>query len=358
MKKNPVFHVIPELEAWLSSAQIEEFKVQCLRAFRDFWPEGAPIENAQYAHLNGEQRSQLDKCAEEGGDADALVLTYDLPLVTDRKSLISYKRQLGLVRDKSAEQIKLIQLVVKLIHETDIVPELSIIHQDEKLLILNKQAGLLVHPFKKHTHDRYTLMSLARNKVGKYVYPVHRLDRAVSGVVVMGLESEYVKPIQEMWHHDETVKEYIALVRGDLDEEGVMNFPLSDENGVKKECETRYWTLERFTDLALVKVQISTGRKHQIRRHFSRRVTPVVGDTVHGKGDVNYFFREHFNFERIFLHHLELTLKNPFGEGVLKFRSELPKDLEAILAKLRSGEVVFRRERKSAPDVESEAESL
>lgn len=329
--------------------------MQCLRVMRDFWPLGAPIEDARYAHLNGDQRSALEAAGESEEELQALLASFELPLVKDRKSLIQFKRQLGLVRDKSAEQIKLIQLVVKLIHETDIVPELSIIHQDEKLLILNKQAGLLVHPFKKHTHDRYTLMSLARNKVGKYVYPVHRLDRAVSGVVLMALESEYVKPIQEMWHHEETVKEYIALVRGDLDDEGVIDFALSDENGVKKECETKYWALERFSDLVLVRVQISTGRKHQIRRHFSRRVTPVVGDTVHGKGDVNYFFREHFNFDRIFLHHLELTLKNPFGEGLLKYRSELPADLEKILARLRSGEVVFKRERKSASAEETEA---
>ncbi len=355
MNKIPVFHVNSQLETWLSPAQIEELRVQCLRVLRDFWPAGGPIEDARYAHLNGEQRLALEERAQSAGDCEELLSSFELPLVSDRKSLIQFKRQLGLVRDKTSEQIKLIQLVVKLIHETDIVPELSIIHQDERLLVLAKQAGLLVHPFKKHTHDRYTLMSLARNKVGKYVYPVHRLDRAVSGVVVMALESEYVKPIQEMWHHEETVKEYIALVRGDLDDEGVMDFALSDENGVKKECETKYWALERFTDLVLVKVQISTGRKHQIRRHFSRRVTPVVGDTVHGKGDVNYFFREHFNFERIFLHHLELTLKNPFGEGLLKFRSELPSELNSILEKLRSEEVVFKRERKSASAEEAEA---
>lgn len=355
MNKNPLFHVNAALEAWLSPSQIEEFKVQCLRVCRDFWPEGAPIEDARYAHLNGEQRLELENRARAGEEVESVLASFALPLVSDRRSLIQYKRQLGLVRDKTAEQIKLIQLVVKLIHETDKAPELTILHQDEKLLVLDKQAGLLVHPFKKHTHDRYTLMSLARNKVGKYVYPVHRLDRAVSGVVLMALESEFVKPIQEMWHHEETVKEYIALVRGDLDDEGVMNFALSDENGVKKECETKYWALERFSDLVLVRVQISTGRKHQIRRHFSRRVTPVVGDTVHGKGDVNYFFREHFNFERIFLHHLELTLKNPFGEGLLKFRSELPSDLVTILDKLRREEVIFRRERKSAPAENAEA---
>jgi len=348
MNNNPVFIATPELSDWLSAEQQSSFESQCLKVFSDFWPDKAPILDARFAHLNGEQRMALEEAVHNGPNIQDVLNSFELPLVKTRSDLIKFKKQLGLVRDKTAEQIRLIQLVVKIIHETDIVPEIEILHQDENILVINKQAGLLVHPFKKHTHDRYTLMSLARNKIGQFVYPVHRLDRPVSGVVVMGMESKCVAPIQEMWHHAETVKEYIALVRGDLDDEGVMDFPLSDENGIKKECETKYWTIERFSDLVLVRVQISTGRKHQIRRHFARRVTPVVGDTTHGKGDVNYFFREHFNFDRIFLHHKQLTLRNPFGEGVLVFKSDLPKDLQHIIDRLRSEEVIFKRVRKEA----------
>lgn len=350
MKINPHFTENPELQNWLNAEQVQEFKTQCLRVWRDFWPDVAPEITANYAQLNTDQRVALSNLMNAGGDIKAKLAEFDLVDVRERTDLIKFKKQLALVRDKTVEQIKLIQLVVKLIHETDKVPEVHVLYQDENIIVLDKQAGLLVHPFKKHTHDRYTLMSLTRNKIGKFVYPVHRLDRSVSGVVVMALENKLVKPIQDIWHDEESVKEYITLVRGDLEDEGVIDFPLTDENGIKKESQTSYWVLERFGDLALARVEISTGRKHQIRRHFSRIVTPVVGDTEHGKGDVNFFFREHFGFDRLFLHHHKLRLKNPFGDGILEFISDLPAELKGILERLRGGEVVFKRVRKETPD--------
>lgn len=345
MNKTPEFRINPELESWLTIDQINEFKHQCLRVHREFWPENAPMREANFAQLNMAQREELDKL-QSTAQVEAALLKYELIDVKNRSDLIKFKKQLALVPAKTVEQIKLIQLVVKLIHETDKIPDITILYHDQNIVVLNKQAGLLVHPFKRHTHDRYTLMSLTRNKLDHFVYPVHRLDRSVSGVVVMGLSNEVVRPIQEMWHHEETLKEYIALVRGSIDDVGVIDTPLADENGIKKDSLTKYEVLERFGDLALVKVHIATGRKHQIRRHFNHIVVPVVGDTEHGKGDVNLFFREHFGFDRIFLHHHKLVLKNPFGDGALEFKAELPKELEVILERLRSGEVEFRRMRK------------
>ncbi len=209
---------------------------------------------------------------------------------------------------------------------------IPILFEDEHYIVVDKPSGLLIHPYKKETNERENLLKKVKEQTGHYLYPVHRLDRPVSGIVLFALTSEAGKKIKEIWHQESCVKEYTALARGYFDEdEGVMNFALTDEKGVKKEAITHYQVLKQFQKTALVKAQIKTGRHHQIRRHFSRRCHGLIGDTTHGKGRINQFFREHFNLHRIFLHANRLEFVHPYTKNKLTINCELPNDLAEVL---------------------------
>jgi tRNA pseudouridine65 synthase len=211
---------------------------------------------------------------------------------------------------------------------------ISLLYQDEHLLIADKPSGLLVHPYWKETNEKTCLMKEVRDQVGQYVYPAHRLDRPVSGPVIFGLSSEIIKEIQFNWHLANTKKEYIALVKGEIAEPGEFNFPLKNEKNITQKARTLYSPIAYFESTTLVKVVIKTGRKHQIRRHFSRRCQNVIGDTKRGNSQLNHLFRDKFGLERIFLHCHRLALEHPISEEIIDVRSPLSENLYFVLNKL------------------------
>jgi len=209
---------------------------------------------------------------------------------------------------------------------------IQILYQDDDIVIVNKPSGLLVHPYKEATNERDNLMVELREMLGRWVYPVHRIDRPVSGIVVFGLNSAAVSKIKEVWGDKEiTQKEYLALVRGQIEAPGTFDFELNNERKVKQSAITHYWPIHRFDDSSLVRVQIETGRKHQIRRHFARRMQCLVGDTTYGKGILNERYRNDFNLHRIFLHAWKLQLPHPTSGEIISITCPLPQELESVL---------------------------
>jgi tRNA pseudouridine65 synthase len=212
---------------------------------------------------------------------------------------------------------------------------IEILFQDEHYLIVNKPSGLLVHPYKKETNERDNLMKRVKEQTGLYLYPIHRLDRPASGILLFALSSEAGRKIQEIWHSDKVIKEYTALVRGQVESEGEMNFALTDpDTGKKKEAHTTYKLEKQFFKTALVKARIQTGRFHQIRRHFARRCHGLIGDTAHGKGRINQYFRDEFDLNRLFLHASYLKFTHPFSEETIEIHCHLPDELAKVLQKL------------------------
>lgn len=218
-------------------------------------------------------------------------------------------------------------------HEVEDI-EIPILFQDDDLIVVEKPSGVLVHPYKSRSRQKRNLMTLVRDQIGQYVYPIHRLDRPVSGVVVFGLNGKVVKEIKNVWHNSETKKEYISLCIGYPPDEGRFDFTLQNEKKLKQEALTEYWPIYRFDNYTLLKVQIKTGRKHQIRRHFSRVRHNIVGDTTHGNGKVNHFFREEYGLERIFLHAYRLSFIHPYQNETLSFVSPLSQDLSRVIDKM------------------------
>lgn len=210
--------------------------------------------------------------------------------------------------------------------------DIPVLYQDEHIIIVNKPSWLIVHPFKRFHHEKTNLMKLVRDKVEKYVYPIHRLDRQVSGPIIFGLSPEAARTIQSTWHSDQTKKEYLTLCKGHLEGNGQFNFPLRDGK-FKKKSLTLYRVMAHLDDSSLVRVEIKTGRRHQIRRHFSRRMHHLIGDRRYGHKDLNDYYLENYELERIFLHSYKLRIPNPWTMQMVQVTCPLPPELRSILEK-------------------------
>lgn len=209
-----------------------------------------------------------------------------------------------------------------------------ILYEDESLIFLDKPSSLFVHPYPSESKEKINLMKIVRDHLGSYVYPIHRLDRPVSGVLVFGKNPDVIRELQKSWHTT-TQKIYHALVRGGLEQEGEFSFDLNNDKKVPQKARTCYQVIERLGDYDFVKIQIFTGRRHQIRRHFSRRMHHVIGDTKYGKGVTNQYFRDQYGLKRIFLHASKLEIIHPSSGRQIAINAALPQDLQGTLDAMR-----------------------
>ncbi|MCO4753339.1 MAG: hypothetical protein KC478_02600 [Bacteriovoracaceae bacterium] len=213
---------------------------------------------------------------------------------------------------------------------------LEILFEDEHFIATSKPSGLLVHPYWKETNEKECLLKDLRDQSGHYLYPIHRLDRPVSGIVIFGLNPDAVRKLQENWHEDSTTKKYMALARGVHEEDLEFKFALRNDNKVEQQALTLASPLEKFERSTLMDIEIKTGRKHQIRRHFSRRVSHVIGDRKYGKKAINDFYKDNYGLDRIFLHAYKLSFIHPITQVPVTINCPLPEDLSAPLDKMRA----------------------
>jgi tRNA pseudouridine65 synthase len=217
--------------------------------------------------------------------------------------------------------------------------KLRIIYQDPYFVAVDKPAGIMVHQpedqsLRRFTANQPTVLRLLREQLGQYVYPVHRLDSATSGVLLMALDSTTAAKLQGLFQAQEVTKTYLALVRGFTDLIGRVDSPLSidDEGDVMQEALTEYETLHHFelpipvglhstSRFSLVKVNPKTGRFHQIRRHFKRVSHPLIGDTIHGDGKQNRIWRELTADSLLYLKAYSLSILHPETKELMRFTS-------------------------------------
>lgn len=210
--------------------------------------------------------------------------------------------------------------------------KLEILYEDEFFVIVQKPVGILMHRTKM-SEDKISLMQLLRDQLGYWVYTVHRLDRATSGIVLFGKNQTSANELSALFRKQSIDKKYLAILRGWVPDKGVIDYNLSDqETGriVPQQAVTHYLCLGRSVidaaiglryptaRFSLVSVVPLTGRRHQIRKHFAHLRHPVIGDKRHGDVKQNKYFSEEFGLNRMFLHALELSFNHPFFEKELK----------------------------------------
>jgi len=231
--------------------------------------------------------------------------------------------------------------------ETPDMPQdipLAVVYEDDALLVVNKPAGLVVHPGSGNPHG--TLLNALLHRVPQVAeLPragiVHRLDKDTSGLLVVAKTLEAHTDLVRQLQARTVKREYLALVYGEVDRPGTVNAPLARDpfNRTKrtvhhagKEAVTHYDVVERFPGLTLVRCKLETGRTHQIRVHMQHIGRPLVGDTVYG---ANRRSHQKIPFHRQALHAEKLGLIHPVTQQYLQWECPLPADFAALLAALR-----------------------
>jgi tRNA pseudouridine65 synthase len=203
---------------------------------------------------------------------------------------------------------------------------MDILYHDDHYIAVNKPPNLLVHR-SRLSEDRVFLLQQLRDHIGQRLYPVHRLDRATSGVIVFGTTPEAAAALVDLFTRHQVQKSYLAIVRGYLSEQGVIDSPLQDleTNTGLQTAVTAYRNLgqtdfphpigKRYPSArySLLDVTPQTGRRQQIRKHLSHIRHPILGDKQHGDVKHNSYFRDHFGLERLFLHARHLHFNHPFS---------------------------------------------
>ncbi|MEF1290352.1 tRNA pseudouridine(65) synthase TruC [Vibrio sp. M260118] len=217
---------------------------------------------------------------------------------------------------------------------------LEIVFQDEYFVAVNKPAGMLVHRSWLDKHETQFVMQTLRDQIGQHVFPLHRLDRPTSGVLIFALSSEVASQVMPMFANHEMEKTYHAIVRGWIEVPGRLDYPLkveldkiadkhASQEKEAQEAITEYQPLAKVeipystgkfptTRYCLMEMKPLTGRKHQLRRHMAHLRHPMVGDTTHGDGKHNKLFREVYDSHRLLLHASSLKFIHPFtGQELL-----------------------------------------
>lgn len=212
---------------------------------------------------------------------------------------------------------------------------LEILYQDAYLIAVNKPVGLLVHRTKIAEEEDEFLLQKLRDQTGKFLYPVHRLDRPTSGIVVFGLNQETASKLAKLFASHEITKEYIALVRGWFPDEVNLDYPVKNEKGNSREAMTLFEAIDQFelpiptdryltTRFSTVKCLPQTGRWHQLRQHLAHLRHYIVNDRVHGDGKCNKIFTEKIGVREMFLHARALTFVHPETNESLEILAEIP----------------------------------
>ncbi len=231
---------------------------------------------------------------------------------------------------------------------------IEVIYSDNDLVVANKPAGITVIPDRIHT-ELETVQTVLQKQFGK-LWVVHRIDRPTSGVICFARNEAAHRNLSLQFQNHEVQKFYFALVKGNMNaKSGTINEPIA-ENMARpgsmlihkrgKDALTLYEVTEEFKHASLLKVEIKTGRTHQIRVHLAWLGNPLLVDELYGKTEAFFFSsikkkykatdeEERPTIARLTLHAEQITFKHPVTGKEVSFAAPLPKDIETVLKLLR-----------------------
>lgn len=206
----------------------------------------------------------------------------------------------------------------------------TILFLDAHFVAIHKPAGLMVHR-SALARPRRLALQWVRDTLGQRVFPVHRLDRATSGILLFALDSQAAAQMQSAFRQRQVHKTYLAVVRGFVPEQGRIQKPIQDGEGEAKSAVTDFKLLEHLSlpvpvgqfaeaRYSLVQLTPHDGRRHQLRKHMAHLRHPIVGDTAHGDGKHNRLFRDHLAIHRLMLAATELRFQHPYTHEAIVIR--------------------------------------
>ena len=231
--------------------------------------------------------------------------------------------------------------------------ELPILYRDESLIAVHKPSGLLVHRTALDFYETRFALQIVRDQIGQRVYPVHRLDKGTSGVLLFALNENAGRQLSRQFEAQQVHKRYLAVVRGHPEEQGVIDHPLvrrPDEvefvdpraEQLPQDAVTVYqrlatvelpYAVDRYPSsrYALLALQPQTGRRHQLRRHLKHIAHPIIGDATYGKGRHNRLFQQLFNVQRMLLACLSMDIQHPETGQPLHLSAPVAEDFGQVV---------------------------
>lgn len=225
---------------------------------------------------------------------------------------------------------------------------LEILFEDEYLIAINKPSGLLVHRTSIAAEETVFALQMLRDQIGQHVYPVHRLDRPTSGVLLFSKKEEILPLLKEQFADRSVKKTYLAIVRGiPALKSDLIDHPLTSERSNKlQEAQTHYKvvaeaeipfdTTGRYptSRYSLLELKPETGRTHQLRRHLAHIRHYILGDKKHGDNKQNQFFEKQFGMENLLLHARRLKFKHPVSHETITVTASLPLHFKKTMKNL------------------------
>ena len=239
--------------------------------------------------------------------------------------------------------------------------QIPVLYEDDLLIAVAKPSGMFVHRSEADRSATEFVVQTVRDQVNCFVYPIHRLDRPTSGVLLLAKSSEAASVYAEMFAERRVQKTYQALVRGFAADTGRIDRPLvsdkgrgrpaTDPHSVPQEAETWYRTLEKFeagfpsgrhatTRCSLVEASPKTGRYHQIRRHMSGISHPVIGDADHGDTKINRVFQQRVGVTRLMLAAVRIEFLHPMTEAWIVINCPPDDSFSSAITSLRAQSVL------------------
>ncbi|MWN05667.1 tRNA pseudouridine(65) synthase TruC [Gilliamella sp. Pas-s95] len=233
----------------------------------------------------------------------------------------------------------------------------EILYHDNALIAINKPSGWLVHRSWLDKKETVVVMQTLRDQIGQHVFPVHRLDRPTSGVLLFALSSDVARLMSEQFATKQIEKTYHAVVRGYLEGEAVIDYPLveeldkiadkfSDKNKPAQDAVTLYRGISKIelpikvgkfdtARYSFVELKPQTGRKHQLRRHMKHIFHPILGDSKHGDLYQNRAFANYFGIRRLMLHASKLEIYHPLNHKPIAIEAKLDQNWQDILVNFK-----------------------
>ncbi len=219
-----------------------------------------------------------------------------------------------------------------------------ILYEDDFVIAVAKPNNMLVHHsfMARNQSEEQTLVGSLQEKFGKQFFPIHRLDRKTSGIVLCAKQKEFVSEFQALFITDQIQKVYYGIVRGFSPKNGSIDSPVKGRDAnVHKEALTLYKTLNHITlpiavkpfpesRYSLIKLVPKTGRMHQLRIHMNKLNHPLIGDPKYGDRFHNRMFQTEFDMHNLFLHASSLSFLHPFLQKEIIVQCPFPTDWYTI----------------------------
>ena len=222
---------------------------------------------------------------------------------------------------------------------------LEIIYEDAQYVAINKPNGLLVHRTRIAEEKKEFALQLLRDQLGFRLYPLHRLDRGTSGVLLFAKTPAAAAPLVQAFSERQPDKTYFAIVRGYAPDAGTINSPIRpDKDHLHKEPQEALTHFQRLATVelpipvgpyqtarySLIKIKPETGRMHQIRKHFAHLRHYIIGDKKHGDWRHNRMFLDELGSSSLLLHAAALQFVHPLTGAAIIIKAQVPENLNRL----------------------------